>query len=143
MTVALASIWETGWDTPLRESDLWRFLVDEFQLDGGIWMTPVSGIHLRDDSGIHERASMADVLTELNLTAVFFDQDGDEALRDFVHPESCVYVTGSTLASSLSFKRPGDLSVRIETPGGTGGLWSHQAACLALYDRQAKSWPQP
>lgn len=140
--IAVAGIWELGWDTPLREQDLWRFMGAEFQLDG-IWMCPVSGIHLRASSVITERASMPEILEELGLVGVFLAQDGDTTLAEFDHPESCVYVTGASGRDASQFMREGDLSVRVQTPKGGGGLWGHQAACLALYDRQVKSWPQP
>ena len=142
MTVAVASIWELGWDTPLREQDLWRFVAAEFELDS-VWMTPVSGIYLRDSSIMTERASMTDILDELGIIGVFLTQDADVTLEDFAHPESCVYVTGANEADASQHMRKGDLSVRIRTPKGGGGLWGHQAAAIALYDRQVKAWPQP
>jgi len=141
--IALATIWELGWNTPLFEFDLWRFLVPEFQVDGGLWVTPVSGIVAPADFPLYERATVPAILEELGVIGVFLDQDGDIPLDEFEHPASCVYLTGATSYPILPYKRQGDVSVRVRTPAGAGGPWSHQIACLALYDRQVKSWPQP
>ena len=139
--IVLAGLWELGWNTPIKEADLWEMVARDFGVT--IAMCPVSGVRLWWEGGLLEYADLPAALTALGLPGVFVDEHGTVPLRDFVHPESCVYVFGKTSTSALYAMREGDVSVSVETPGQLGMMWAHQAAAIVLYDRQVKSWPQP
>ena len=43
MSVAVAGLWELGWNTPIKEADLWEFMLRDMGVN--LWsMAPVSGI---------------------------------------------------------------------------------------------------
>lgn len=136
--VAVAGAWELGWNTPIKELDLWAFPVRDFAVDA-FYMTPVSGIASKR---VQERASLDEVLAETrNLAAVFVDENGEAALTDFEHPDDALYVFGRAGFSPMTaLKRERDRSVRIETVLGAGLLLPHQAAAIVLHDRLVKSW---
>lgn len=137
MTIAVAGTWELGYSVPLSERDLWRYMLQEFQVDKW-YMEPISGIY---EDRVTEVASLAEVLATNELTVVFVDERGETPLREFEHPENALYVTGKSGQSLMpTYIKPGDLSVVIETPENTGLLWPHQALPIILYDRMAKLW---
>lgn len=136
--VAVAGIWELGWNTPIKEADEWVFLRD-FGVDR-FYMVPVSGI-ATNALPIIERPSLEAVLDENpELPIVIVDEKGQETLRDFEHPASCLYMFGKTACSSLYLKKPEHRSLRIETVANSALLWAHQACAIVLYDRMVKSW---
>lgn len=136
-TVKLAGIWELGWNTPIKEVDLWEYPLQDFGVSQ-LYMTPVSGI---GNHSVTERATMEAVLAENSgLTVVFIDEHATVDLKDFTHPDNALYVFGkASLSAWVAYNRPGDLSVKITTPEAKGLLWPHQAACIVLYDRMLKS----
>lgn len=140
MTVRIASLWESGWNTPIKEHDLWEFALRDFGVET-FYMAPISGIA----SGVvTERATVEEVIAECRsagFTIVFLDENGAAPLNGFAHPENALYVFGRTSLSVATLAEPEDPTVYIETPQSTGPFWGHQAACLVLYDRQVKSWP--
>lgn len=129
-------MWELGWNTPIKEADLWEMVCREFCIDN-IYMSPVSGIKHKF---IKEVSSIKDFLDETQIQAVFLDEKGEIPLHEFKHPESCIYVFGKTNESVLYHKRPGDVSVYIQTIRSSAMLWAHQIAAITFYDRQVKSW---
>lgn len=135
--VKVVGHWELGWNTPIKEIDLWEMVVRDFAADEHI-MLPISGIHHRS---VTEKKNLETVIKENpDLTVVFCDEAGETNLKDFVHPENVLYVFGKTNYSPfLGMKRPQDLSLKVETNRPTGGLlWGHQAAAIILYDRFMK-----
>jgi hypothetical protein len=140
--VKVAGIWEQGWNTPWLEFDLWEYPLHDFGVDE-FYMTPISGI-AKGFSFLKEKTDIQEVLNENpDLTVVWIDERGTTKLKDFVHPENALYITGKTTSRPMvTFGQPNHLSVQIETkPDGStqGGLWSHQAITLVLYDRIKKS----
>jgi len=71
-----------------------------------------------------------------NVVVVLVDQQGEQDLDDFVHPENCVYVFGRTHTNDL-MKTPHQHSVAIKYPGAVC-LFGFQAAAIVLADRQRK-----
>jgi hypothetical protein len=139
MTVHLAGMWEIGWNTPIKEMDLWEMVVRDFEVDK-FYMAPVSGI---SNPYVTERAFMENILEENDdLTFVFVDEKAKTELRDFLHPENVLYVFGRVGDGALYLKRDQDLFVRITTPANLALLWPHQIATLLLYDRMLK-WQSP
>lgn len=137
MTVHVAGVWELGWNTPIKEADLWEHPLRDFEVDRW-WMTPVSGIGNRR---VAERATLPEILDQARndgLTVVFVDERGETPLTDFVHPEHALYVFGKASFSPLSLRKEGEGSIVIDTPANLGGLWPHQAASIVLYDRLLK-----
>lgn len=138
--VKVAGLWELGWNTPIKEIDLWEFPLRDFGVDK-FYMSPVSGI---DHSMVEERHSIEEVLKEareIGTAVVFVDEKGTASLKDFHHPADVLYVFGKSGLNPLTaYGQKGDLSVVIETKVNGGILWPHQAAAIVLYDRFKKSW---
>jgi len=136
MNVKVAGIWEIGWNTPIKEIDLWEMVMREFDIKDH-YMSPITGI----DHPVKERKNIQQVLKENpGYTAIFCDERAETTLEDFKHPKKALYVFGRTNFSPfLSFKRPKDLSIKIQTALPKSGLfWSHQAAAIILHDRLLK-----
>jgi len=128
-------MWESGWNYPLLEHDLFHFPLTEFGVDE-IIMTPISGI----TGKISEVKSIEDaMILHSNLTPVFVDENGETNLQDFVHPKNVLYILGKASTSPKMVYGKGYKSVKIETPLKSGMLWSHQAMSIVLYDRFIKN----
>jgi len=134
----IAGFWELGWNTPIKELDLWKFMLREFEIEE-FYMIPVSGIQSKS---VKERHSLKEVLDEnKDHTVVFVSELADIPLSTFVHPERALYVFGkANFSPFLNLKREKDLAVKIETAQNSGLLWPHQAAAIVLYDRVTKRW---
>lgn len=132
--IEVAGIWEQGWNTPIKEADLWDMAMRSFGVEM-MNMTPVSGIfHKRVD----EYHSMEDLLkAKDHLTRVYVDEKGEVELAEFEHPEDALYIFGKCGYSPLMQAGHGHLSVRIDCPK-LGMFWPHQAMALVLYDRSKK-----
>lgn len=139
--VKVAGIWELGWNTPMQEHDLWEYPLQDFGVDQ-FYMTPVSGIANKKVTEVHELTDA--IKANPDLQVVFVDDKADTPLSTFKHPDNVLYILGRTTVSPfISYKRPGDLGVKIETKfdRSSGGLlWAHQAISIILYDRLIKSW---
>ena len=137
MTVKLVGHWERAWQAPINEFDLWIHPIHEFNIDE-FHMVPVSGIM---KGRVIEHHDLQEVLDEnAELTHVYFDEEGDVSLSDFVHPEHALYIFGRTgLSPYKVYARPQDKVVRIESNANSGGFWSHQVAAMMLYDRFLKT----
>lgn len=135
MAVTVVGLWELGYCAPLNERDLWLFPLRDYQVDRWV-MSPVSGI---DEPELEEVADLADL--EASGVRVFVDERAPVELSEFEHPEDAVYIFGRANYSPFrAMLRPGDLSVRIDTPMAGGLLWPHQVAVMVLRDRETKSW---
>jgi len=139
--VKVAGIWELGWNTPIKEHDLWEMVMRDFEVDE-FYMTPVSGI---DSQFVHEKQSLEEIIKENpDLTVVYVDENAKTTLNDFVHPKNVLYIPGKTTNSPyISMAREGDIAVKFETKWDhttSGLLWAHQAMSIILYDRLRKSW---
>jgi tRNA(Leu) C34 or U34 (ribose-2'-O)-methylase TrmL len=137
--VSVAGLWELGWNTPIKEAELWEYPLRDFGVDH-LYMAPVSGIR----SGyVQEIEELTEIMDQHRATAeiVFVDEKGVTPLAEFQHPENVLYVFGKTSLSPLiAYGKPGDKSIRIETNADKGMLWAHQAATIVLYDRMKKTW---
>lgn len=132
--IKIVSFWEQGWNTPIKEYDLWHFPSRDFQVDELI-MIPVSGI----DGAVTEYKDFDEVNTE-GMEVIWIDENGDEDLETFKHPKDAIYVFGRASLSPMKiYKKENDKSVRIKTCEDKGLLWGHQAMVLVLYDRMMKN----
>jgi len=132
--VKVISFWEQGWNTPIKEYDLWHFPGREFGVDELI-MIPISGIHAEK---IKEYQTFEDIVRD-DSVYIFVDEGGEEELEDFIHPENATYIFGKTsLSPMITYKQDGDKSVKIKSPINQGLFWGHQAMCIVLYDRLKK-----
>ena len=131
MTV-IGSLWEFGWNTPIKEFDLWHYPMREFGVDE-IAMTPVSGIKNK----VREFHSVEEMIQYYGLPVILCDELGETPLQRFEHPkEGALYLFGRTSRSLLGqYNYP---SIKIETPEEKGMLWGHQAASIIMYDRFCK-----
>lgn len=137
--VKILGLWERGWSTPIIEVSLWEFMVREYGVDT-LYMYPVSGIDNKSVAEIADLETILDAERTLENTIVFVDEEGEEPLTDFQHPERALYVFGKTSLSPYKlYKKASDRSVRIVTPSNLGMLWGHQAALLVLADRASKA----
>lgn len=141
--IRVAGTWEFGWNTPIKEMELWQFVMQDFAVDH-FCMSPRSGIQ---GASVMECDSMVDAINDARqagAVVVFVDEIGTTTLREFTHPENVLYVFGKANFSPLvAYAQPGDQSVRIETTANIGGFWPHQAASIVLYDRMVKAWQSP
>lgn len=137
--VRVAGTWELGWNTPIKELELWEYPLRDMGVEE-FHMFPVSGIA---SSAVIEHASFESILASNDgFTRVYVDEGGAEDLEQFVHPENAVYIFGKASLSLLrSYGSPADRSVKITTKLNSGLLWPHQACCIVLYDRMRKTWP--
>ena len=140
--IRVAGSWELGWNTPIKEVDLWETMLRDFDVEEW-YMEPVSGIV---GHSVQEVASLEGLVEEhrtLKTPIVFIDEKGKTPLADFKHPKNVLYVLGKASYSPLqALGRDGDMSVRIETPAQAALLWPHQAVAIMLYDRMKKLWQQ-
>lgn len=136
MIVHVAGLWELGWNTPIKELDLWEHPLRDFGVDE-FHMSPVTGIRSRVVQEHHNLGELIEDLRVQGLVPIFFDELAETPLQEFEHPENAVYVFGKASVSAMAaYAKPGDLTVRIEY--SEGRLWPHQAMVLALYDRKRK-----
>lgn len=130
--IKILGCWENGWNTPILEYDLYAFPAKEYGVDELI-MTPVSGINKK----VTEYATVEEAIkNNPDLEVVFVDEQGEDDLKDFNHPENVLYVFGR--ASYSPWKVIGGRSLKIDTPTENGRLWGHQAMGIVLHDRYSK-----
>lgn len=138
MAVHVAGLWELGWNTPIKEVELWMFPLREYGVDR-FFMVPVSGIA---EKKVEERPDLGGLIEEERAAGrqiVFVDEGGDQPLQEFEHPAEPTYVLGRTgLTPRIAYGTKDDVSVRIETPSQSGLLWAHQAALIVLHDRMIR-----
>jgi hypothetical protein len=140
--IKVAGCWELGWNTPIKEVDLWETMLRDFCVEHW-YMEPVSGIVGHDVCEIASLETLVEDERALGITIVFVDEKGETPLADFEHPQNVLYILGKASYSPLkALGRDGDLSVRIETPAQAALLWPHQAIAIVLYDKIRKIWPQ-
>lgn len=131
--------WELGWNTPIKEVELWEFVLKEFGVEQ-LFMSPATGIY---NAFVREFPDMSPVIENNRsegFTVVFADEYAETDLPSFVHPDKALYVFGkASLSPTASYFLEGDLKVKIPTLLNSGGFWPHQAAGVILYDRYLKS----
>lgn len=134
--IKTVGFWELGWNTPIKEVDLWEYPLRELGISQ-MYMSPISGI---DNKYVKEMASLQEIFDEnINLVRVYVDEHATVNLSDFIHPENALYVFGkNSFSPFISYGRPQDLSIKIPTVLNQGMFWSHQAASIILYDRFIK-----
>jgi hypothetical protein len=131
----IAGMWELGWNTPIKEIDLWEMILGEFEIDQ-FYMTPISGIL---NKYVTEREHLREIIDEnKNITKVFVDITGEEELQNFIHPKNVLYIFGKVGPSAIAYKQKGDKSLRVNTPTMKSMLWPHQVCSIILYDRYIK-----
>jgi hypothetical protein len=133
MAVVVASIWEYGWNTPIKEFDLWHYPLKDFGVDE-LAMTPVSGIRLNNK--VKEFDSVEELVKHYGLPVIICTEYGDTDLKDFEHPKDALYLFNRTSGGELPVSP--DYTLRISTQLNKGLLWGHQAASIILYDRFTK-----
>jgi hypothetical protein len=142
MTVEVAGSWELGWNSPIKEAELFEYPLRDFGVDV-FHMAPVSGIR----ANVIEHHDLGELIVDRRskgVPIVFVDEKGAAPLRSFQHPESALYVCGRTSLSALTaYGLPEDQSVRIETVANGGMLWAHQSIAIVLYDRLCKGSSGP
>lgn len=138
MVTAVAGLWELGWNTPIKEFDLWVHPLRDFGCHE-FYMAPVSGIAV----DVTEVPNLGDLISAQRRLRpiVFVDEAGATPLPEFEHPDDALYVFGRTSLSPLvAYGQDDDSSVVIPTQFDKGLLWAHQAASIVLYDKLVKSW---
>jgi hypothetical protein len=136
--IIVAGLWELGWNTPIKEIELWEYPLRDYGVDGFI-MSPVSGIRNDFVTEVPDLAAKLDDLRATGHQIVFVDERGEEELTDFEHPENAVYVFGiASLSTMAAYKKDGDRTLVIKTKNKLATLWPHQCAVLVLHDRMNK-----
>lgn len=133
--IKVIGVWELGWTAPISEHPLWDFPLRSFAVDEW-YMTPVSGIAKR----VTEVGSIDDAISlNPDLTPIYVDENGEEELRSFQHPENALYILGKAGYSPWAANNKQGRSLQIETVVGGGMMWPHQCIPIVLYDRMVKS----
>jgi tRNA(Leu) C34 or U34 (ribose-2'-O)-methylase TrmL len=132
--VVVAGVWEAGWNTPIKEFELWHFPLKDFGVDE-FAMTPVSGIRLNNK--VQEFHSVEEIIQHYGLPVILCTEYGESTLEEFKHPKDALYLFNRT-SGGVIVEHP-DYTLRIETKLNKGMLWGHQAASIILYDR-FKKW---
>lgn len=131
--IKICGTWEFGYDTPIKEHDLWAYGLQDFGIDEWI-MWPKSGIK---SNRVIEYNSLDEVLEyNKDMTPVFVVENGKKESMDFIHPENPIYILGKASFNPWAGDYSKELSVRIDTPYNIGGLWGHQAILMLLRDKQ-------
>lgn len=136
MSIRIIALWD-GWTTSSKESELWHFMSRDFEITDVVMIPETGLVH----QAITEQTSIQAVIDQARgdgFTVVGLDENGTIELSDYTHPENAAYVFGR---GSRNPSIDVDVAVRIATPLTGGLLWGHQAAAIALYDRERKSWP--
>lgn len=140
--------WELGWSAPIKEVELWMFVLREFDVSDW-WMWPISGIRNPEaDVRLHERDTLDEILAEVPGTRVFVEPRNSSHpasldstwLHDFEHPDDAVYIFGTAYHNPVIAHKGGDIQVTIKTERDNGVLWPHQCLLCILHDRMVKSW---
>lgn len=131
--IVVAGVWEEGWNTPIKEFDLWYYACKVFGVDE-FAMTPVSGIRLNNK--VKEFHSVDDMIQHYGLPVIVCDENGKTPLKEFEHPKDALYLFNRI--SGGDFTGKSDISLRIETKLKQALLWGHQAASIILYDKLMK-----
>jgi len=137
--VKIAGLWELGWNTPIKEIELWEYPLRDYDVNGLI-MAPVSGIANNFVTERHDLSVALDEHRQQGYQVVFVDEKGTTDLAEYTHPtQDTIYVFGKASLSPLAaYSSSQDQSVRITTKNNLATLWPHQAAVLVLHDRMAK-----
>jgi hypothetical protein len=147
--IRIAGHWEIGWNTPIKEAELWNFPLRDFGIK--IWyMWPVTGIRHGESQWVklREKHSFEEILAEnQDVPHVYMEpnnpcfKDKGSDLRDFQHPEDVLYVFGSNhFNPTVGHLREEDKMITLPTIRNNGVLWPHQVLVALLYDRMAKGW---
>jgi hypothetical protein len=146
--------WELGWNTPIKEAELWNLLLRDFGVSDW-YMWPVSGIRHNEKRSVnlhefHDLKSILDFIIQdtPETEHVYFEpynpvQHPEQgiSLENFEHPKDVVYIFGSAHFNPTMYKRPQDHLVQIPTIHNKGVLWPHQCLAVCLYDRLIKEGP--
>jgi len=132
--VVVAGVWEEGWNTPLKEFDMWYYPLTVFGVDE-FAMTPVSGIRL--NKKVQEFHSVDEIILHYGLPVIICDEGGKTPLKTFKHPKDVLYLF-NRVSGGTHIGKETETSLRIETKLPQGLIWGHQAASIILYDRFIK-----
>lgn len=132
--VVVASVWESGWNTPIKEFDLWYYPLMDFGVDE-FAMTPVSGARLNNK--VQEFHSVEEIIEHYKLPVILCTEYGKSTLKEFAHPKDALYLFNRTSGGNI-VENP-EYSLKIETKLDKGMLWGHQSASIILYDRFIKN----
>lgn len=149
--IQVAGHWELGWNTPIKEIELWNLLLGEWGITN-MYIWPVSGIKQHEHNlNLHERDSFKDIINDdgvKGLTRVYFEpynsfnqKERGIDLREFEHPKNVLYIFGSNHFNPvIANKKEGDFVVQIPTIHNRAILWPHQCLAICCYDRLLKGW---
>jgi len=132
--VVVAGVWEEGWNTPIKEFDMWQYPLKVFGGDE-FAMTPVSGIRLNNK--VKEFHKVDDIIQHYGLPVIVCDENGTTPLETFEHPKDALYLF-NRVSGGTHLGKETETSLRIETKLSQGLIWGHQAMSIVLYDRFLK-----
>ena len=86
--IVIASIWEEGWNTPIKELDLWHYPLQDFAVDE-LAMTPVTGIL---NGTVREFHNVDDLVAHYGLPVILCTETGASELHYICSKERAVEV---------------------------------------------------
>jgi hypothetical protein len=141
VAVAVAGLWELGYNAPFTEAHLWEHPVRDFAIDE--WhMSPVTGIA---NASLVEWQSSTEMFDSLRqryrlvfvTEAVEYSPHVPCELEKFTHPETCCYVFGRTNWSPfLSHAIRDDDVVCMSTATGLGLSMAANVLFTVLWHRR-------
>jgi hypothetical protein len=112
--------WDMWENSPQEYLIHWRFMTDHFGVDK-FYMTPNTGHgeELKNNQTeniqtLYENNNIQDVInSNLDLTPIIIDENGDVPLKDFIHPPKALYILGRTGYSPKENLSSSIVSIRI------------------------------
>lgn len=138
--IGLLFHWERGWAHPWFEIQVWDDLAQAYNVDR-LFMIPDLKMNAITQLDSYDR--IEDFLDDYRgLVKLVFLIPRDEyadgiSLKDYKHPETCIYLFGASWTSLVSYITEEDDVVAIDTPV-SHQIWQYAVAGAVLYDRLIK-----
>lgn len=135
--ITVIGIWEPGYSAEQSyfEDTVWKQTLSAFGVDRFVMVSNENNEQL-SLTNPEQYDTMEDALASCTGERVFMTFSADDAteIRDFVHPTDAVYVFGCPSDNLLSYIKPEDHRVHIDTPNNIDML---ACSCVAatLYSR--------
>ena len=104
--VVVAGIWEDGWNTPIKELDLWHYPLRDFAVDE-LAMTPISGIATNKVREFHR---IEDIVEYYNLPVIICTEHGETDLADFEPSSGPAFYVSKGFSLTSDFAPPSRIS---------------------------------
>lgn len=107
---------------------------DNYFMERRIWKSVISGYGCRT---FYQEEDISHIIARFRgeVPLVFVTPRGKTELRDFEHPEDCIYLFGAAHNNMDQYIQDRDLSVRIDTPNNQTDMFAAGCAGIILRHR--------